>query len=158
MKISELRQTMETLRELLEVSDTRATTIKGLNDFIDILAARDDQTIDQFIAELEAAAGREQPLNDVVVRKHLQALNSAQLDRDAFERAFDALSNDKAVNSVEADMIFKQYHGRKAWRKIYGDKPRWRKRSDALKAIRTSFIERLTQEQKSREVAKATPW
>jgi len=136
----------------------RVANLKGLDDFIGLLEARDDQTLDQFIAELEAAAKPTKPINNIVVRKHVNALNEAGLDREAFRPAFEALSQDKSVGTAEADMIFKHYHGREDWQKIYGDKPRWRKKSDAVAAIQTSFIERLTQEQKYKQVAKATPW
>ena len=111
MKVSELRQTVETLRELLEASNARVANLRGLEDFIGLLEARDDQTLDQFIAELEAAAKPTKPINNIVVRKHVNALNEAGLDREAFRPAFEALSQDKSVGAAEADMIFKHYHG-----------------------------------------------
>jgi len=158
MKVSELRKTVESLKELLEASDARATTIKGIDEFIGILAARDDKRVEELISELEALAVPSDQPNDIAVRRHIKALNSANLERQAFEIAFAALQADDRVGAVEADHIFKQYHGRDEWQKIYGDKPRWRKKIDALKAIQTSFIERLTQEQKHEQVSKATPW
>ena len=158
MKVSELRHNIEILTELLEASDARAANLKGLEDFITILADRDDCSVSELIAELEALSQPGGQTNDIAVRKHLKALNAADLNRDSFDAAFQKLTDDKAVGIPEADLIFKQYHGRADWQKIYGDKPRWRKRADALKAIQTSFIERLTQDQKHQQVSKATPW
>lgn len=72
--------------------------------------------------------------------------------------ALGELKAGKSVGAAEADLIFRQCHGRAEWREVYGDKPRWSKRTDALRAIETSFVERLTQAQKDEQVAKATPW
>ena len=54
MKVSELRQTVETLRELLEASNARVANLRGLEDFIGLLEARDDQTLDQFIDSINS--------------------------------------------------------------------------------------------------------
>lgn len=157
MTVDELRLTVATLKELLADAGAKATTVRGLDEFEDLLASRQGQSLDELIADLDSVALTGLP-NQLVVQEHLRALNAAGAHREDFQHAFRAMRDDARVGPREADLIFKQYHGRSNWQSIYGDKPRWRKLTEALKAIETSFIERMTQGQKELQVTKATPW
>lgn len=162
MKVGELQEVVDRIRAVCALGGSKLNE-RGLAEFAELLQGRADQDVEDFIADLEMAlkGSRRTTLrkaDEAVVERHVQALEAAGIDREAFEQALSALQADRDVQDAEADMIFKRYHSGAHWRDDYGERPRWHRRADALKALAKSFQERLTRAQKLETVGRSTPW
>lgn len=136
MQISELRQLLSHLENLLMQGQAGKSTQSELARFNLALATCDGLTIAQFEKLLSEAMGKAPPprttvrKNDELIATYSQRLVAAGEDRASFEGVISELLADKAARIGELSAIAQAY---------VGGTSAYKKKTDAIKDIRLRF-------------------
>lgn len=159
MDMRELVSVLDHLRRLYAAGEAKAA--KDLETLIECLARHESETIDDYLANLEAAvsaprkgkaaatgSGRKSKAtsepNETLVGDYVKQLTELGTNEDMFARVFAALSAHPAIKLREADAIARQFT-----RHHIGFKTK----KAALKAIQQTFVERARFQNKLRAVS-----
>ena len=148
MDMRELVSVLDHLRRLYAAGEAKAA--KDFATLIECLARHEGETIDGYLAKLEAIATAPRKRkavgtgsvrkpkavsesNETLVADYVKQLTESGTNEDMFARVFAALSAHPAIKVREADAIARQFT-----RQHFGFKTK----KAALKAIQQTFVER----------------
>jgi len=144
MNIKELKSILGRAEALFRSSGATPQA-SDLGKVRDMLDGDDHQSVSDFVAETKPLL---EPIELLSPAEIAERLNKIKTDEAAFSRIFAKLET-RAVTKEKAIEVASLY---------LGGKPHWKSKPAALKAIRTSFEDRVYQASKMVFVDKATPW
>lgn len=150
MKVSDLKVILQRFQAMFDAAGARRQAA-DLARLIGALDGYDAVSVDDFVDQMEALLAEDapEPANDLSIRRHVNRLKEAALDRIAFDKAVADLRSDRRVRKAELDKIAFGYIG---GRQSYPSK------KAALEAIEGKFLERARNAKKKELIDKTTPW
>ncbi len=144
MSVKRLRAAVDEIASIFSAVGAKAHS-KSFNALSELLEGHDDRSIAEFFASLN-----KKPLTgQALIQQYVSRLESAGTDELAFGGIFSELRSNKSIKKAEADAIAAGYTKGRS---------KWRTKTDAIKAIETTFRERAYQAVKMRQVEKASRW